>query len=82
MVLTHESVHWFKRTAGYDLFGEERGSISLGDIASIEPYTPRRGSRADAAPPAAGNGDASAADAPSGNAFIISTTDFTKCVFF
>lgn len=28
-VLTHMGIHWFKRQEGYDLFGEERGSISV-----------------------------------------------------
>lgn len=76
VVLTHESLHWFKRAAGYDLFGEERGSMSLGDISSIEIYRPRRGSR-DVVP--TGDG-AEAADAQSqgGTAFIVCTTDFTK----
>lgn len=36
VVLTHESLHWFKRSQGYDLFGEERGSIALSDISSCE----------------------------------------------
>jgi hypothetical protein len=31
-VLTHESLHWFKRSEGYDLFGVERGHIQLADI--------------------------------------------------
>ena len=35
LVLTHESFHWFKREAGYDLFGEERGHIGRQKIASI-----------------------------------------------
>jgi len=34
VVLTHESLHWFTRTEGYDLFGEERGNIPLGNIVS------------------------------------------------
>lgn len=29
VVLTHMGIHWFKRDEGYDLFGEERGSISV-----------------------------------------------------
>ena len=32
VVLTHDSLHWFKRSEGYDLFGEERGQIPLGNI--------------------------------------------------
>jgi len=31
-VLTHESLHWFKRSEGLDLFGVERGHIQLVDI--------------------------------------------------
>ena len=34
VVLTHESLHWFTRSEGYDLFGEERGNIPLGNIVS------------------------------------------------
>jgi hypothetical protein len=33
-VLTHEAFHWFKREEGYDLFGEERGHVSLSNILS------------------------------------------------
>jgi hypothetical protein len=32
VVLTLDSLHWFKRSEGYDLFGEERGNIALGNI--------------------------------------------------
>ena len=32
VVLTMEALHWFKRSEGYDLFGEERGNIPLGNI--------------------------------------------------
>lgn len=32
VVLTLESLHWFKRSEGYDLFGEERGNLPLGSI--------------------------------------------------
>lgn len=32
VVLTHDAFHWFKRSEGYDLFGEERGHVSLGNI--------------------------------------------------
>eukprot|EP01032_Pedospumella_encystans_P035586 gene35586-40251_t len=32
VVLTLESLHWFKRSEGYDLFGEERGQVPLGSI--------------------------------------------------
>lgn len=35
LVLTMEALHWFKRSEGYDLFGEERGQISLGNILTI-----------------------------------------------
>ena len=34
VVLTQEAVHWFKRDEGYDLFGEERGHVSLKNIDS------------------------------------------------
>lgn len=34
VVLTHEAIHWFQRNEGYDLFGEERGNVSLGSILS------------------------------------------------
>jgi hypothetical protein len=30
VVLTHEAIHWFLRSDGDDLFGEERGKIVLG----------------------------------------------------
>ena len=36
LVLTSESFYWFRRPEHYDLFGEERGSIGLGSIVSIE----------------------------------------------
>jgi len=36
LVLTSESFYWFRRPEHYDLFGEERGSIGLGSILSIE----------------------------------------------
>lgn len=32
VVLTHDSLHWFLRADGYDLFGEERGNVPLSDI--------------------------------------------------
>ena len=32
VVLTHEAIHWFQRAEGYDLFGEERGHVSLGKM--------------------------------------------------
>jgi hypothetical protein len=32
LVLTMEALHWFKRKEGYDLFGEERGQVTLGNI--------------------------------------------------
>lgn len=32
VVLTLDSLHWFKRSENYDLFGEERGQILLGSI--------------------------------------------------
>lgn len=32
VVLTMDALHWFKRAEGYDLFGEERGQILLGNI--------------------------------------------------
>jgi hypothetical protein len=32
VVLTNDQLHWFKRSEGYDLFGEERGQIPLGNI--------------------------------------------------
>lgn len=32
VVLTMDSLHWFKRSEGYDLFGEERGQVPLGSI--------------------------------------------------
>ena len=35
VVLTHEALHWFKRVEGCDLFGEERGQVSLVNIVSI-----------------------------------------------
>ncbi len=38
VVLTHEGIHWFKREENYDLFGEERGAISVQDISKVEPY--------------------------------------------
>lgn len=34
VVLTHEAIHWFQRSEGYDLFGAERGNVSLGGILS------------------------------------------------
>jgi hypothetical protein len=35
VVLTQDAVHWFKRDEGYDLFGEERGQISLCNIENV-----------------------------------------------
>jgi hypothetical protein len=35
VVLTQDAVHWFKRDEGYDLFGEERGQVSLSNINSV-----------------------------------------------
>jgi len=35
VVLTQEAVHWFKRDEGYDLFGEERGQVSLCNIENV-----------------------------------------------
>lgn len=32
VVLTQNSIHWFKRAEGDDLFGEERGQFALGNI--------------------------------------------------
>jgi len=37
VVLTSEALHWFKRPDGYDLFGEERGKISLSNILQVQP---------------------------------------------
>ena len=36
VVLTLETVHWFKRSEGYDLFGEERGNIPLSNIMTTK----------------------------------------------
>jgi len=35
LVLTHEAFYWFRRPDNTDLFGEERGSISLSAILSV-----------------------------------------------
>ena len=35
MILTNDSVHWFKKTDGLDLFGEERGHVRLDAILTI-----------------------------------------------
>lgn len=35
VVLTHEAIHWFARTEGDDLFGEERGRIGLNAVLSV-----------------------------------------------
>lgn len=35
VVLTHEALHWFARTEGDDLFGEERGRIGLNAVLSV-----------------------------------------------
>jgi hypothetical protein len=37
IVLTSTAVHWFKRIEGYDLFGEELGSVLLKNITSVKP---------------------------------------------
>lgn len=34
-MLTHEAIHWFIRTEGYDLFGEERGKVGLNAVLSV-----------------------------------------------
>jgi hypothetical protein len=36
MVLTTEALHWFKRSEGYDLFGEERGHLALDSILNVQ----------------------------------------------
>ena len=33
--MTAEALHWFKRPEGYDLFGEERGRVSLENIVDV-----------------------------------------------
>jgi hypothetical protein len=35
VVLTHDAVHWFKRTDNHDLLGAERGHIKLEDIMAV-----------------------------------------------
>lgn len=35
LVLTHDAVHWFKRTDGSDLFGAERGHATLDSILTV-----------------------------------------------
>lgn len=35
VVLTHCAVHWFQREDGYDLFGEEKGTVGLGSILTV-----------------------------------------------
>lgn len=35
LVLTQESLHWFIRTEGYDLFGEEKGHVCLSDVIAV-----------------------------------------------
>jgi hypothetical protein len=39
VVLTNEALHWFKRPDGYDLFGDERGRLSLINILSARVLT-------------------------------------------
>lgn len=34
VVLTMDALHWFRRSEGYDLFGEERGQVMLANILS------------------------------------------------
>lgn len=36
LVLTHESLHWFKREAGSELFGEERGMEAISNIETVK----------------------------------------------
>lgn len=36
MVLTQNAIHWFKRAEGNDLFGEERGQVTLANILTAK----------------------------------------------
>eukprot|EP00518_Triparma_eleuthera_P005816 CAMPEP_0182466628 /NCGR_PEP_ID=MMETSP1319-20130603/12406_1 /TAXON_ID=172717 /ORGANISM="Bolidomonas pacifica, Strain RCC208" /LENGTH=726 /DNA_ID=CAMNT_0024666647 /DNA_START=16 /DNA_END=2196 /DNA_ORIENTATION=+ len=37
VVLTKAGMHWFRRTDGYDLFGEETGAVMLTEVTSVGP---------------------------------------------